>query len=435
MKLNARYTVLAVALLGVAAIPQAFAQTVQVGSCLTGPTSYPTIQQAVNASTPGGTVDVCPGTYPEQVTINEPLTLTGVSDGTGDAAVIVTPSGGVQANTTDVDSLLPVAAQVLVQFASGVTIQKLTVDGASNGLSGCGTDIVGILFQDASGTVSKVAVRNQTLIPADYGCQDGEGILVETSTGTSVVAVKSSSVHNYQKNGITGNDLGTTLTVTSNNVQGWGPTPSIAQNGIQIGFGAAGTVTGNVVIDDVYTGPSYGSSGILLFDALENGNISVSSNTVGNTQYAVALATDHPFLADYDDGVTVSSNQIFGTANFDAIDACTNGNTITANTIMNSSESAIHLDNSCSSATESTGNNNLVTNNIVNESVCAGILVDPGTNTNTTAPDTYYNVPFAVTNSTAGCPALVLAPSIGSPVTRSGHHVFSPKGSAKRKSK
>src|SRR5579863_4660718 len=320
-------------------IPQAFAQTLAVGTC-TSFTSYPTIQQAVNAAASGATIEICPGTYPEQVLIRTAaLTLQGVTSSSGQqAAIIVPPMGGVVANTHDFDnSNLPIAAQILVQNTFAVTLEDLVVDGAGNGLSGCGTDIDGILFQYASGTVSNVATRNQTLPPADYGCQDGEGRYVQTLSGfTSTVTIQNSSVHDYQKDGITGNDLGTTLTVTSNIVRGWGPSSAIAQNGIQLGFGATGTITSNTVIDDVYTGPAYGASGILLYDTLENSGISVSGNTIGGTQYPVALVTDESFgSSQYGDGVLVQSNQIFGAVDFDAIDVCTNGNKIKLNTITN----------------------------------------------------------------------------------------------------
>jgi pectin methylesterase-like acyl-CoA thioesterase len=47
---------------------QAFASnSVTVGLCAGPGTHYITIQAAVNAVSIGGTVKVCPGTYPEQV--------------------------------------------------------------------------------------------------------------------------------------------------------------------------------------------------------------------------------------------------------------------------------------------------------------------------------------------------------------------------------
>src|SRR3981189_2967160 len=45
------------------------APTFVVGTCKPGLSSYPSISAAVAAAPSGSTVQVCPGTYPEQVTI------------------------------------------------------------------------------------------------------------------------------------------------------------------------------------------------------------------------------------------------------------------------------------------------------------------------------------------------------------------------------
>src|SRR3974390_581158 len=90
---------------------------VQAGKCRNVP-SYKTIQLAVNAAQAQATVYVCPGVYPEQVTIDKNLNLTGVANGTADAAVITPPSGGMILNASDPSpaSLNPnIAAQVFIQ--------------------------------------------------------------------------------------------------------------------------------------------------------------------------------------------------------------------------------------------------------------------------------------------------------------------------------
>src|SRR5437867_1298040 len=128
------------------------------------------------------------GDYPEQVTITKALTLTGVEDNGRDAAVIVSPPVGVVANTTSTDTGSPVAAQVLVQNAQGVNIDHLSVDGSANGISGCDLVLVGIFYWNASGTVSRAVIRNQTLTSPLEGCQSGLGLLVQSSNdGTSTV--------------------------------------------------------------------------------------------------------------------------------------------------------------------------------------------------------------------------------------------------------
>jgi hypothetical protein len=294
-------------------------------------------------------------------------------------------------------------------------ISNLTVDGTGNGLT-CGPDVQGILFQNASGTVNHVAVRNQVPNGIPNGCQVGKSIYVQTATGglPSTVTVENSSVHNYNKNGITGRDAGTTLTATGNYVQGSGVVPSggAAQNGIELGFGASGTIKGNTVIDNIYGDTSIAdSTDILLYDTEENSGIVVSGNIVGNSQIPIALIAD---TANVGDGVSVTGNKIFGTSTADAIDVCTNSNMVTGNTITNSAESGVHLDVSCGG----TGNSNSVSANTFLESACAGILDDTGTNT--IASETFITVPFPIATSTSGCPF------VSRPAHAKTAHKFSP---------
>ena len=73
------------------------AGTVFVGGC--GTPNFTTIQAGVNGAPAGSTVDVCPGTYPEQVFINKRLTVQGIAVGTANQAIVAAPAGGVVANT------------------------------------------------------------------------------------------------------------------------------------------------------------------------------------------------------------------------------------------------------------------------------------------------------------------------------------------------
>lgn len=381
----------------------AHATTVQVGSCVSGLTSYSTIGAAVSASAAGTTIDVCPGTYPEQVIIGKRLTLIGVQNGSAGAAVVTAPSSGVVKNVYDIFGN-HIAAQIAVLNASMVTVSNLTVDGSGNGLSGCGTNLEGIYFQNSTGTISDNAVRNQILDPSDLGCQDGLAISIESNAGSPAVTVKGNSVRNYQKNGITARGLGAgapgpKVTVTGNTVIGIGATPAIAQNGIEIGRGTSSAkVTSNYVADDVYTGGYWASSGILIWAST---GVTVSGNTVENAQYAIATYSD-PTLG-VADGAIITSNHIGGGA--DAIDLCSSSNTATSNTIFGSTQDAIHSDDTCPGpASAPSGNNNTITGNTINEA-CTGVLLGSGTGT-TSAPNTYFNV----TNTTlAGdaCPAAI----------------------------
>src|ERR1039457_2358627 len=96
LKLSCLALVVLVALSG-----QAFSSTVAVGNC-TKFVQFATIQLAVNAVPSGSTVKVCPGIYPEQVTIaNKNLTLIGVGP---TASTVVVPAGGLVVNAADIFS-------------------------------------------------------------------------------------------------------------------------------------------------------------------------------------------------------------------------------------------------------------------------------------------------------------------------------------------
>ena len=387
-----RRTLLAAAVLVFASLGAQHLQaaTVAVGTCVTGVVQFTTIQAAVTASPAGTTIKVCPGSYPEQVVINKMLKVTGVNSGTTYNPVVIIPAiqtGGFVANTTSLTSGHPIAAQFLVQSpATGVVISNLTVDGSGSNLTGCNAPrLIGIYYQNASGTANSLVVRNQAQGAVDFGCQTsaGLGIFVQSGSSlTSTVTISNSTVHGYQKNGITGNEVGTTVTISGNSVVGAGPTTT-AQNGIQIGFGATGKVLTNTVADDDFNGdPLAGTaSGILVFDS---GNLTISGNSVTNTQNGIPIVTDGILPADSN---TVSSNRVSNTHLGDGIDLCSNGNTVTGNIVSSSDAGGIHLDSSCGS----TGNNNIVSKNTVNEA-CAGLLLGGGTGNTFPLPNLIFNV-------------------------------------------
>jgi hypothetical protein len=386
---NLAFSCLALVVL-IALSGQAFSSTVAVGGC-TNLVHFASIQLAVNSVPAGSTIKVCPGTYREQVLITKNLTLIGTGP---TAAVVLPPAGGLVKNGTDLAAFpVPdVAAQILVQGAK-VTISHLIVDGAGNELDGCGgVNMLGIYYENSSGTITDNVVRNQ-ITDTNVGCGLGFAIYVASNTGAPAVTISNNSVRNYGKNGIiatgVGNSIpGPNVTLTGNTVVGIGATTEIAQNGIQLSLLATGKITSNYVVDDIYINPPdcalstcWGSSGILLY---ASPGVSVTSNTVDSTQLGIVPVTDSNYGTG--DGTIIKSNHIGGTQNYDAIDLCSNGNTVQSNVIYGSAQDGVHADDSCGG----TGNNNTITNNTINEA-CAGILLGTGT-TNTTLPNTFLNV-------------------------------------------
>jgi hypothetical protein len=115
------------------------------------------------------------------------VTLKGIASGNQAAAIISVPNGGLAQNATSLATGAAIAAQILVQDTTGVTITNMTVDGANNGVGGgCGTlDPIGIYYQNASGTITHDSVLNEVLSPADNGRQAGLGIFVQSGNGGS----------------------------------------------------------------------------------------------------------------------------------------------------------------------------------------------------------------------------------------------------------
>jgi len=303
--------------------------------------TFTSIQAAVNAAKSGDVIRVCAGTYHEQVVIDKSLSVQ------ADNGVIVIPSD-VVANSAGASSGEATAAIILVQNAESVELEGFIVDGSANGITSCSPNLIGILYQDASGSIEHNAVRNVRLASSLPGCQSGGAIVVESSaSGRSNVTIADNSMDGYQKNGITANEPGTKVDVNGNTVSGLGPTTGAAQNGIQIGFGAQGRVTNNAVADNVYSPcesvancPS-NAAAILIF---QSNAVRVERNTLASNQVGVFVAANNGAIA---------GNTVFHSVALDGIALVGNGNSVSSNDISSSDDAAVYIQ----------GNNNTVFDN------------------------------------------------------------------------
>jgi parallel beta-helix repeat protein len=128
------------------------------------------------------------------------------------------------------------------------------------------------------------------------GSQHGTAIYYRAFGGAASGTISNDTITNYQKNGITTNG-NVSATITNNNVTGQGPVGWIAQNGIQLGYGAKGTVSGNTVSGNAYTGSNLASSGGILVvggECFGTGlpytvGLSITKNTLSNNDVGVWL--------------------------------------------------------------------------------------------------------------------------------------------------
>jgi Periplasmic copper-binding protein (NosD) len=225
--------------------------------------------------------------------------------------------------------------------------------------------------------------------------------------GTSTVSIRDSHVQNFQKNGITANEPGTSVHIQGNTVIGRGNTggdEASLQNSIQIGFGAKARIIDNTVMDDVY-GPTVinnggeAAVGILVF---ASEGVVVSGNTVGNTQLGIAFFSDENFGSAA--GGTIIGNKVTATRNYDAIEVCSSPNRVQRNVINGSDEAGIHLDGVECDEIEG----NQISDNTIS-GACSGILVGTAvaSGANNIGANTFFNVRDTVLTADE-CPAQVV---------------------------
>ena len=284
---------------------------------------YNRVQAAVDAAPNGSTITVCRGTYHASVVIpasKHDLKII------GDAGSVISPTTPAATVPDTQSGEYPIVAIVRVApGAIGTSISGLKINGAGieAAVNGCGTDLIGLLVQataghPASGNAETNNVVNTT--PTNAGCGSGLGIEVEAApNATAGVTLRQNSVSAYGKNGITCGGIGVTCNISFNTITS-APTAMVAQNGVQVGFGAHGTVTDNNITGNVWTAyatdtnpevQSDFASGVLLYGAGLNtagkttDTTSVSGNFLGNNQTGVEVV---------DSKATVQFNDITETA-------------------------------------------------------------------------------------------------------------------------
>jgi hypothetical protein len=342
-KTMARIKVLSFLLALVAQVPLASATvTYVVGACLPKLTTFATIQSALNASPSPNVIEVCPGTYPEQIVIDIPVTIEGISADNATGATITVPPGGLQ------DSFANLAVQVLVQANGEVNLSNLTVDATGNG-DPIPFWIVGVLYYGAFGTMNHMTIQNQN------GDGDGVGAWIwSSSPGT--VTVENSNVQNFDRAGILVESFSTSADLTATIKGNYLASGFADSTGITLavetspGSGLlAPFVSGNLI-----TGTS---TGIALFGGQQG---SISKNTVVSVA-GVGIADGSAGVADE---ASVTSNTIFNaptsgvqiasstgpvtgntiTAAGNGIDfTCTAGNNVHSNTILGATNGLINL--------------------------------------------------------------------------------------------
>lgn len=176
---------------------------------------------------------------------------------------------------------------VLEFLEDGVHVRNgvVTTTGLANICDGGDDRLRGIYSNGYGGSVVDMTVIGVNQGPS--GCQEGIGIEFRNIGAEDYVdaLVENCSIVDYQKGGVVFNGL-VNVEISGCTIEGGGMIGSIAQNGIQAGYGARGQANNNLVDGNWYTGSSWTSSGILVF---ESDDFHVVNNTVRENQSGLVV--------------------------------------------------------------------------------------------------------------------------------------------------
>ncbi len=241
-------------------------------SCSSAAPASSSIETTVEAAPQGSTINVCPGTYVEQVSFETP------DDNSTTIRSLVRRAAIIEAPATIAADVVNKKAIVNVTGATNVRILAFTITGP--GPAGCDSIRYGVRVENGGQATiddNHITKIRDTLTPFTNelsGCQNGIGVQVGRKYGdgptVGTATVSRNLIDEYQKNGMTIDNVGSRAEVWGNRVVGFGPSMSIAQNGIQVSRGAYANVQDNHVSDNILVGPLAevaSSTGILLYGA------------------------------------------------------------------------------------------------------------------------------------------------------------------------
>lgn len=237
-------------------------------SCNATKKTYKKVQPAINASAAGDIVKVCPGTYLEK------LTITGARKG---LQVLSVQSGKATIKDPSISDPYPYPPIVLIKDVANVTFKgfKVRVLSAAAYLPDSLDGIV------ASGATN-VSIRNNDVGWA--GPSDSTGKLMNgiSARGGTTGQILNNTIKDAYQDGVLVIDNGTNVTVQGNTLKTVAPGGGGAMNGIEVRDGAAAMVKENTITSAL---PSPGSQysllthGILLHDAASTTQVVQNSIT------------------------------------------------------------------------------------------------------------------------------------------------------------
>jgi len=181
----------------------------------------------------------------------------------------------------------------IIYVHEGIYNECILIDGVDLSLIAVGDVIIVAPVLVCPGHGDTIQIYNSTCTIDGFRVEGGKGGIYARGMSelgeTEVdVTIRNNTVVEYLKNGITVNGELAVGQIYNNTVCGGGPlgVQHYAQNGIQIGYGATGTILRNTVTGNWYTGDDWSACGILIFEA---DDVTVQGNSVNTSQTGIAI--------------------------------------------------------------------------------------------------------------------------------------------------
>ena len=279
---------------GAATVYVSPAHTVSGGKSCAQP-GYNSVQAAIEGAS-GGTVDVCAGTYVEQISISGPVKLNAIS-GVGTATLEMPEHPTADTSTCDTMGGLVNYDEISICTSGTVTVSGLNVR-ALVPFETCADGLYGI-FIGGGGTLKSTNLSIEgasTTVSGYLGCQHGVALEVGNKTPAEVghASLKGSKISGYQKNGPTVKSAGSTMTISNSTVTGE-PSPYIGQNGIEVAFGGLATIKSSTIsgnecnLASACGAEAEQASGVLFYEAAPGSML--SGSTVNENDLGVYYAS------------------------------------------------------------------------------------------------------------------------------------------------
>jgi hypothetical protein len=201
-----------------------------------------TIAEAVAVAGEWDQVQVCPGTYAEQVVIARKVRLVGLPD---DARRVVIRPGALPESRPSLLGGKPIAAGIIVDGAE-VQISRIDLDMSAAGVTTCDL-LAGIYYRNASGKLRESRIEGVG-VPGQPACDTGVGLYVESGVigqnqgapiyGKAWVTAIDDVFANNQKGAVVVNGRNAVLKMSGGEVIGDGPGAAAVQNGVQVSLDA-----------------------------------------------------------------------------------------------------------------------------------------------------------------------------------------------------